>query len=273
MSFDGPRGLALMVRRSLQRHLLSTLVTATSMALGCGLVMSVMVVNSAAYEAFTGGNIGFDAVLGARGSKLQLVLNTIFHLETSPGNIPWQLYKEIEADPRIALAVPYAVGDNYRGFRIVGTTPELFTRFEYQTGRRYTPREPGRVFDPQYREAVVGAFVAQQAGLRLGAKFNPYHGVVFDESAKHEEEYVVVGVLEPTNSPADRVIWIPIEGIYRMGGHVLRGSGKVFKAEAGAEIPAEHREVSAVMLKLKSRQAGFSLSQMINGQGKVATLA
>ena len=43
--------------------------------------MSVFVIQKQTYQAFTGGDVGFDAVLGARGSQLQLVLNTIFHLE------------------------------------------------------------------------------------------------------------------------------------------------------------------------------------------------
>ncbi len=79
--------------------------------------------------------------------------------------------------------------------------------------------------------------------------------------------------MQTTNSPSDRVVWIPLEGIYRMKGHVLRGTGENFKAKDGEEIPAEAKEVSAVMLKLKSLQAGMSLEQTINKQGKVATLA
>ena len=76
-----------------------------------------------------------------------------------------------------------------------------------------------------------------------------------------------------TNTPSDRVIWIPIEGIFRMTGHVLRGTGEQFTADAAAAIPDAHKEVSAVMLKLKSPQVGWQLDQMINKQGKVATLA
>ncbi|MEK8022532.1 MAG: ABC transporter permease [Candidatus Hydrogenedentota bacterium] len=263
----------LLVRRSLAQHAVATGITILSVALASGLLLSVFAIQSQAYSAFTGGPIGFDAILGARGSQLQLVLNCIFHLETSPGNLPWKLFRSIKDDPRVSLAIPYAVGDNYFGFRIVGTTDELFTRFEYQAGSKFRTREGGHFFDSSRKEAVIGSFVAQQTGLREGSKFSPYHGVIFDEKMLHEEQYVVTGVLEPTNSPADRVIWIPIEGIFRMGGHVLRGSGDEFKAEAGVEIPDEHKEVSAVMLKLKSPQSGFSLDRLINRQGKEATLA
>src|SRR5258706_15420331 len=132
--------IVMIVRRSLRQHAVSTLVTVTSVALATGLVMAVFCVRQQTYDAFTGGPVGFDAVLGARGSQLQLVLNTVFHLETSPGNLPWATYEAIKADPRVALAVPYAVGDNYQGFRIVGTTEEMFTKFEYRAGRKFQPQ-------------------------------------------------------------------------------------------------------------------------------------
>lgn len=235
--------------------------------------MAVFAIKTQTYQAFTGGEIGFDAVLGARGSQLQLVLNTVFHLETSPGNIPWSLYQQIKQDPRVRLAIPYAVGDNYQGFRIVGTTAQIFTDFEYSRGRKFEVAPGGKFFSDDSREAVIGSYVAQATGLQVGSAFNPYHGLVADERQRHKDQYTVAGVFEPTNSPSDRVVWIPIEGIYRMSGHVLRGGGETFKAQEGETIPDEHKEVSAVMLKLRDPQSGFQLDQTINKQGKVATLA
>ena len=235
--------------------------------------MAVVGIKAQSVAAFTGGQVGFDAVLGARGSPLQLVLNTVFHLETSPGNIPWAMYQTMREDPRVELAVPYALGDNYHGFRIVGTTGTLFTKFEYRDGIRFRVQGDGRFFDPTRQEAVLGSYAAQKLGLKVGDSFNPYHGLVFDESMRHDEQYTVVGVLEPTNSPSDRVIWIPIEGIYRMEGHVLRGDGEDYVAQPGQEIPDEHKEVSAVMLKFRNPQIGFMMDATINRQGKAATLA
>ena len=77
----------LIVYKSLRHHIVSTLVSAFAIALAGGLLMAVWVVQQEANRAFTGVTGGFDAVLGARSSKLQLVLNSIFHLEDSPGNI------------------------------------------------------------------------------------------------------------------------------------------------------------------------------------------
>ena len=219
------------------------------------------------------GTFGFDAVLGARGSKLQLVLNAVYHLETSPGNLSWDMYEAISDNPAIKEAVPYALGDNYFGYRIVGTTTQLFENSENRKGYELSLTPGSRLFDNMRQEAVVGSFVAQKTGLKLGDIIHPYHGLSFDPSTKHDEEYVVVGVMEPTNSPADRVIFIPIEGVFRMGGHVLRGTGEDYTPSQGQEIPNEHKEVSAILLKLKNPQSGFFLDQTINKQGKVATMA
>jgi putative ABC transport system permease protein len=262
-----------LVRRSLRQHALSSFVTILSVGLAAGLTMSVFAINAQTYDAFTGGKVGFDAVLGARGSQLQLVLNTVFHLETSPGNIPWTLYKEVAEDSRVTLAIPYAVGDNYQGYRIVGTTAQMFTDFTYREGQGFVLKTGGRVFDETKKEVIVGNYVAEKLGLSVGSKITPYHGLQFEERQKHRDEYTVVAVMEPTNGPSDRVLWIPIEGIYRMSGHILRGTGAVYRPTDDAPVPEEHREVSAVMLKLRNPQAGFLLSNTINNQGKVATLA
>jgi putative ABC transport system permease protein len=256
----------------LKQHAFSTLITMGSVAFASGLVIAVYAIQAQATAAFTTGPTGFDAVLGARGSQLQLVLNTVFHLETSPGNIPWTLYETVKKDDRVELAVPYAVGDNYQGYRIVGTTEEMFTKFEYQKGKTFRAAS-GRFFDPSQREAVIGSYVSEKTGLVVGSKFNPYHGINYDPKMRHEEEYVIAGVLAPTNTPSDRVIWIPIEGMYRMKGHVLRGGGEEYTAKADEPIPDSAKEVSAVMLKFKTPQAGFFLDQTINKQGKIATLA
>lgn len=269
----GLRGVLLMVRRSLRQHALSTLVTLMAVGLASGLTMAVFSIQEQSMGAFSG-NQGFDAVLGARGSELQLVLNTVFHLETSPGNIPWSLYEDIKNDRRVKLAVPYATGDNYYGFRVIGTTPEVFTEFEYQEGKQYKIAEGGRAFEPGYAEATIGSYVARETGLGVGDTFSPFHGVRFDPTKEHSENvYTVVGVMEATNTPADRVVYIPIEGIYWMGGHVLRGTGEVFTPRGGEAIPDEHKEVSAVMIKFRDPTGGLSMAAQVNQQGKVATLA
>ncbi len=262
--------LLLIATRSLRQHALSTLVTACSTALAAGLVMSVFTLSDRARDSFTA-DPGFDAVMGARGSQLQLVLNSVFHLETSPGNLPWTVYEAIAARPEVVLAVPYAVGDSYRSFRVVGTTPELFTDFPGEESQGL-PLQRGRLFGELAAEAVLGAAVAANTGLDLNDKFKPTHGVVAGGGV-HDREYNVVGVLAPTGTAMDRVVWIPIEGIFRMDGHVLRGNGELYTPTSGQAISAEHKEVSAVMLKTRSPRSAKLLAQEVNGQGTVGTIA
>lgn len=250
--------LGRIVLKSLRQHALSTAVTAVSIALAAGLMMAVWAVKAQSRQTFEQVTGGFDAVLGARSSKLQLVLNAVFHLEASPANIFPNDVEAIRKHPGVALAVPIAMGDNFRGYRIVGTTPDMFA-VEYAPGQRLTPRKPGRHFDPTLREAVVGSFAARKLGLRPGSRFHPYHGLNFveDEAHSHEDEYVVVGVLEPSNTPADRVIWIPLEGLQTMTGH---------EAEKASEV-------SAVLVKLRSPVLGQTLDQQYNKQGDRLTFA
>ncbi len=249
--------LPLIVYRSLRQHALSTAVTAGSIALAGGLLMSVWTVKTQSQAAFTSTGMVFDAVLGARGSKLQLVLNAIFHLESSPGNLAASDYEFIRRHPAVKTAIPIAVGDNVRGYRLVGTLPELFTAVELAPGRKFALQPGGRWFEGAERSAVAGSFAAAQLGLRAGDTFHPFHGLAYDERNQHADTYTVAGVLAPTNTPMDRVIWIPLRGLQTMGGHDPRAA----------------TEVSAVLVQLRSPAAGFMLDLLYNKQGNRLTFA
>ena len=267
-------GLLMIVTKSLRQHALSTGVTILSVALACGMMMSVFAIKTQTREAFVIDDTGFVAVFGARASQLQLVLNCVYHLEKSPGNVPWSIYQVLKHQtPGVDLAVPYAVGDNFRRYRIVGTTSELFERFQYRDGRKMGVESGGRIFRADAKEAVVGSYVSQKTGLRLGSAFKPFHGLDYNPQEQHEQEFKVVGILKPTNSPTDHVIWIPIDSMFRMEGHVLRGGGGEFEAGDTPEIPDQFKEVSAVMLRYDDPLAGYHLSQKINYQGKKYTLS
>ncbi len=246
-----------MVLRSLRQHALSTVVTALALALAGGLLLSVWVVKTQAQRAFTEVATGFDAVLGARGSKLQLVLNAIFHLEASPGNLKMADFEQVRRHPMVKTAVPLAVGDNLRGFRVAGTDASLFTTVEVVPGRTLA-LAAGRVWsDDEAHEAVLGSFAARQLGLGVGDEFNPTHGLAAGGQHEHDDHYEVVGVLAPSNTPMDQVVWIPLHGVQHMDGH---------NAAAADEL-------SAVLLQLRSPAGGFMLDGMYNRQGQRLTFA
>lgn len=261
------RALVLVAWRSLEQHRLAAIITAFSIALATSLILTLTSLQTQAVKVFTSQTGGYDAVLGARGSSLQLVLSSLFHMENSPGNLGWDKYLAIRKDPLVARAVPIALGDNYLGYRIVGTLSDYFASWDQ--GLAFAQGGPFQAPG----QAVIGSWVAQSTRLRMGDRFHPFHGLNYDAAAQHQEEYQVVGILKPTNTPQDRVLLIPLEGVYRMSGHVLRGQGKEFAPSPGQSIPDEAKEVSGVLVKLKSPQAGMQLDQLINRQGHSATLA
>ncbi len=266
-----PGSLLHLVWGNMRASRFTTLLTVGLAALSLGLSLATLGLRSQARDAFLNGSGGYDAVLGARGSALQLVLSSLYFLETSPGNIPWRLYQNIKAEPGVKRAYPLAMGDNFAGFRVIGTVPELITSPPESASPPTLGR--GQVFDPGRREAVIGAEVARRSNLDLGKIFQPSHGLG-EDGHSHDEEYVVSGVLAPTNGPLDRVILVPIEGVLRMEGHVLRGhEGHEYHAHPGEAIPDSVKEVSAVLIDFDSPQCGLKLSNAFNRVGKEATLA
>ncbi len=242
--------------RGVRKHAFSSFLAIFTIAMAAGLFLSTWKINDETRRAFNHSSSGFDAVLGARGSKLQIILNSLFHVEASPGNLPWEQYEIIKKTKGVKEAYPIAVGDNYLGYRLVGTEPDLLLKHEWKPGHHYKTEAGGRIFTPLAKEAVVGSFVARKIGLQVGDQFHPYHGLNFKEENKHRDIYVVVGILEATGTPADRVIWVPIKGIQFMDGHDQSMS----------------HSLSAVLLSLKGA-AGFSLDMKYNKQGNVATMA
>lgn len=244
-----------LARKGFRQHFFASLVAAFSIALAGGLLLSTMKIQKQTQTSFNNASGGFDAVLGARGSKLQLILNALFHLDASPGNLPWEQYELIKNTPGVKEAYPIAVGDNYLGYRLVGTDPKLFYDHEWKKGEKYKLRQ-GRIFSEMAKEALVGSFVAKKLNLKIGDRFQPYHGLNFKEDTQHEDIYVVVGLLEATGTPSDKVIWVPIKGIQLMEGHDQEMA----------------QSVSAVLLSLKGA-AGFNLEIRYNRQGNLATFA
>lgn len=222
----------IIIRNSLRQHALSTGITAVSIGLGCGLLMAVWVVNFQTQRAFKNVTGGFDSILGPRGSQLQLVLNSLFHIDSSPGLVNSQDYREFQKykGRYYKSAIPIAVGDNYYGYRIVGTNLDFFS-VEHSPGRRYD-LAVGELFiqnEKQWnKEAVIGYTVAKKLGLQINSIFQPYHGLTFNPNQKpHKDQYTVTGILKPTGTPADRVIWIPIEGLQQMDGHDVKNAEDV----------------------------------------------
>ena len=207
--------------RNIQHRALASVLTAFSMALGVGLVVAVIVIHGVIDKSFKRGAQGYDLIVGPKGSPLELVLNTVYHLGRPLGRIPYEYYLELTEGrfrPEVELAIPVCMGGNYKGFRVVGTTPEMFDKLEYRGGEKYRFAE-GRNFDwGEFHEGVVGATVARKTGLKVGDTFRPVHGFDAEQGEKHDP-FTVAGILEQTGTPNDRALFINIEGFYLIHQH------------------------------------------------------
>ncbi len=227
-----------LVLRSLRFRWVATLLNVVSVTLGVGLVCSFLSLQAELYDRFSEPGRGYGLVVGAPGSALQLVLSAVFHMEESPGRVPFALWDELEAHPSVALVVPYAVGDSFRGFPVVATTDAFFDpRFPHPAaedpagklahGRplhfhreELDEAHAGEHSEHAHQEAVVGAEVAETLGLRVGDRIEPSHGIEEGAMAhEHEELWEVVGILEPTDSAVDRIVLINLDSFFRIEEH------------------------------------------------------
>src|SRR5262249_18572761 len=101
-----------LVLKQMRQRALSTWLTMLSIVLGVGLGSAVMILQRGAGKLFGQTDYGYDVLVGAKGSPLQLTLNTVYQLDKSPGNIPYSLYEQMMRERKyqsmIKIAVPTA---------------------------------------------------------------------------------------------------------------------------------------------------------------------
>ena len=279
------------VKKNMQQRALATTLTGISVALAVALTVAIVHIKRGMQQRFEQSTLGYEMVVGAKGSPLQLVLNTVFNLDISPGNIPWSLVEKLQADKRVKAAVPFSVGDNYHGFRIVGTTDAFGETFGYRLaeGRWFNcsmdalrdafkealehsheriakekGEEPAKPAAHHHNaaEAVIGATVARATGLRVGQTFIAAHGVEVSPNAEEHTDnpWTVTGILAPTGTAADRGLYINLDSFYHIEGHEVRDTGKPEEKDNDPD-PGQ---VSAVALKLRSPIHAFPLYREIN---------
>ena len=149
---------------------------------------------------------GIDIVVGAKGSPLQLILSSVYHIDIPTGNIAYSQAKKIMNNPQIKESIPLALGDNWRGFRIVGTTTNYIRHYDMSLST-------GRYWDQNF-EVVVGSSV----NLDIGDEFMGVHGLLEDGSSHEEHKYDVVGILKPSGTVLDRLILTSLNSVLDIHG-------------------------------------------------------
>ncbi len=232
--------------RSIRQRTVASLLTTFSMALGVMLVVAVLSIHGVISASFrNNASLGYNMIVGAKGGKLQLTLNTVYYLSQPVENIPYSYYlefltaeqrKQLQADPgEINLdrdgkfgpytdfAIPLCLGDYVGPFRSVGTTPDFFEKLKFgAAGDRQFEFAQGRAFlhdSPEHGffEAVPGAVAAKELGLKIGDRINPTHGD--PDGHTHAQGFTIVGILKPSGTPNDRAVFVNMEGFYLLSDH------------------------------------------------------
>ena len=221
---------------------LATALNLLLLALGIATITVLMLATQQIEERMGRDARGIDMVAGAKGSPMQLVLSAVFHLDAPAGNIPLADATELARHRLVKRAIPLALGDSYRGFRIVGTNHDYPAHYGARIAAGSLWTTP--------MQAVLGAEAARATGLRVGAKFAGAHGLG-DGGEEHEEEpYQVVGILAPTGTVIDRVVLTSVESVWEVHEH--------------GKPPGGPREVTALLVQYASPLAAATLPRAVN---------
>ncbi len=231
---------------------LYTFLSTFSLSLSIGLLIGIQQLKTS-FKTQIESNLGeIDIVIGAKGSPLQLVLASVLHLDNPTGNISYNEVERINSHPMVQLAVPISYGDNYKGFRIVETTPEYKTFYnaEMASGR---PVEKSM-------EVVLGSTVAQQLHLKIGDTFYSAHGLIENSIDVHTDELTVVGILKPTQKVIDRLLLTNLESIWDAHNHEVDN-------HTIHEHNHEHnyeKEITSLLVNLKSPRGLLTFPRIVN---------
>ena len=214
------------------------------LALGVATVVATLLIARELETRLARDAQGIDLVVGAKGSSLQIVLAGVYHADVPPGNIPVSAVAALRRNPLVAQAIPLALGDSFKGFRIVGTEPELVAHYGGAL-------EAGELWSLPL-DAVLGSDVARATKLRVGDRFLGSHGLAEGGGQHADARYSVTGVLAPTGTVLDRLVLTSLASVWTVHEH------------HGEDDANARREVTLALVKYRTPLAAASLPRAIN---------
>jgi putative ABC transport system permease protein len=248
---------------------MATFLTVATLAAAVSLISLLIQFSAHIDERLSRDVAGVDLVVGAKGSPLQLILSSLLHIDIPTGNIPLSEAQGVMRHPQAAMAVPLALGDSFRGFRIVGTDAEFLELYQAEFAA-------GNVWS-KTQQVVIGAQVAKQLGMNLGQRFIGGHGLSYSgiDLTQHDHAvYEVVGILKPKASIIDRLIVTSVDSVWHA--HEEAGVEEGTSEEDHHELEAHSKlsnlrtmksggkAITALLIKYRSPIAAVSMPRAIN---------
>ncbi|WP_370173523.1 ABC transporter permease [Leeuwenhoekiella palythoae] len=208
---------------------LYALLSVLSLSISIGLLLGIQQLDASIKYQFENSLGDVDMVLGAKGSPLQLVLASVLHMDDPTGNISLAEAEKITKNPLIKKAVPISYGDNYQGYRILGSNDEFAGLYEAELAEG---RKPSKSM-----EVILGSTVAEETDLKIGDTFMSSHGLTENTVEVHNHPLTVVGIYKPTYKVIDKLIVTQLESIWDVHEH-----GEEHHEEGEHQVGDEHHD-------------------------------
>ena len=199
-----------LVWKNISQQIGSTFLSILLTALGIAILCVIYITGDSFEKQLSNNSKNIDLVVGAKGSPLQLILSSLYHVDNPTGNIALNEARKLGDNPFVELAVPISLGDNYKGHRLIGTEPNYLKLYEIKL-------KDGVIWNKPF-EAVIGSEVAQKQGLKIGDTFHTAHGLSADGHIHDEHPFQIVGVLESSGSIVDNLILCNLESVWDVHG-------------------------------------------------------
>ena len=237
------------------RNPFNTMLSLLLMAFGVGIISLLLLLNKSVEEKLQRNLNGIDMVIGAKGSPLQLILSSIYHIDNPTGNILLEEVNKIKSNPMIESTIPLSFGDSYKGFRIVGTThayPKLF-QVNFQAGKLWG----------KSMQVVVGSDVFEACQLKIGSTFYSSHGLVEGGEIHNKYAFKVVGILEKSNTIIDQLILTNSASISKVHNH-KKHSNHTYEGVVGSCSDDHSEMITAMLVKFRSPVGFIRLPRQVN---------
>ena len=223
------------------------------LSLGLASITFLLLVGAQLSKAFDRDLAGIDVVVGAKGSPMQLILSGVLHIDVPPGNVPLKAVKELAKNPLVDRIIPISLGDNFAGYRIVGTSLAYVDHYEAKLAQ-------GRVWDAPM-QVVLGATTARKLELQLGQTFVGSHGLGAGGHLHGDNPYTVVGILAPSGSVLDRLILTDTVSVWKVHEDYTASPDD---SEEDRQVMEEEREITMALVKYKTPMAALSFPRYVN---------
>lgn len=251
---------------SLRSRSSTAILTVFSVAVSVLVLLGVDHIRHEAKRNFSQTVSGVDLIVGARTGQVNLLLYAVFHIGNATNNIDWSSYQQVANDPNVEWAIPIALGDSHRGYRVMGTSADFFTHFRYGQKQPLT-LAAGRPFTGLF-DVVLGAQVAAKLGYGVGDPVVLAHGLGATSFSQHDDlPFTISGILKPTGTPMDQTLLVSlasIEAIHVGWQNGVKMPGQSPRREALEAMDLRPRTITAFLVGLRSKMATFRLQRAIN---------